>query len=106
MIKQSINPQAGKRMLFIAITKWKDKCRFVLRLILFLLLLGLVIPKLLNYLAAEIAEYKIPPDERMPPALRVEKMVPQARKKKQPMDQLFLEKLRIFYHETQAEQKR
>ncbi|HHW39977.1 MAG TPA: hypothetical protein GXX19_02305 [Syntrophomonadaceae bacterium] len=92
-------------MLFIAIMKWKEKCGLAIRLILFLVLLGLVIPKFLNYIAAEIADLKIRPEGRTPPALRVEKAEPGVQNK-QPADERFLEKLRIFYHDPQTDHTR
>jgi len=92
-------------MLFIAITKWKEKCGLAIRLILFLVLIGLVIPLFLNFIAAEIADFKIRPEGRTPPALRVEKEEPGVQKK-HPLDELFLKKLRGFYHDQQINHTR
>ncbi|MGB9791183.1 MAG: hypothetical protein ACPLTR_01220 [Thermacetogeniaceae bacterium] len=89
-------------MLFVAITRWKEKCRFIFQLILFLLFLGFLLPKFLNYLAAEIAEYKSPKERALPPALRVEK-TETGTKDERTLERLFTEKLRIFYREKQTE---
>lgn len=104
--KRSIHLWAGKFMLFVAITRWKEKCRFVFQLLLFLLFLGFVLPKLLNYLAAEIAEYKVPQDRDLPPALRVEKTETGTTKNKGALEQIFIEKLRMFHREQQTEQNK
>ncbi len=42
-------------MLFIAITNWRRKLGALLRFALFLLLIGVVVPQLLNLLAARLA---------------------------------------------------
>jgi hypothetical protein len=79
-------------MFLITVTNWKYKAGVLLRLVLFLVLIGLVIPQLLNYVAAEISSLKSHPEGIQPPALRVEK--PHSVKAGQDN---FIEKLQQFY---------
>jgi hypothetical protein len=43
-------------MLLITITNWKRKGAVVVKLLLFLLLIGLIIPQFLSYIAGEIGD--------------------------------------------------
>lgn len=43
-------------MLMITITNWKQKCAVLLKLLFFLLLIGLIIPQFLSFIAAEIGD--------------------------------------------------
>ncbi|MFY9140795.1 MAG: hypothetical protein WBJ83_06690 [Thermacetogeniaceae bacterium] len=43
-------------MLMITITNWKQKCAVILKLLFFLLLIGLIIPQFLSFIAAEIGD--------------------------------------------------
>jgi len=43
-------------MLMITITNWKQKCALLLKLLFFLLLIGLIIPQFLSFIAAEIGD--------------------------------------------------
>ncbi|HHW29452.1 MAG TPA: hypothetical protein GXX21_07850 [Syntrophomonadaceae bacterium] len=43
-------------MLLITITNWKQKCAVILKLLFFLLLIGLIIPQFLSFIAAEIGD--------------------------------------------------
>ena len=43
-------------MLMITITNWKQKCAVILKLLFFLLLIGLIIPRFLSFIATEIGD--------------------------------------------------
>ncbi len=88
--------RGGAGMLLITITDWRRKLGLIFRLILFLALIGLIIPQLLNFIAGGIADFKGGAEGKHPPALRVEREVPGDAGK--PAGDSFLEKLRRFYH--------
>ncbi len=86
-------------MLLVAITNWRRKLGLIFRLILFLVLIGFIIPRFLNFITAEIADYKSQTEGGTPPALRVEKETPEANQAPgQVQDESFLEKLHQFYY--------
>lgn len=90
-------------MLLITITRWREKFGLVIRLILFLVLIGLILPRFLNYLAGAITDLKGSPDGKTPPGLRVEEGLPWARQEKS-LDREFLEKLEGFYHSPKIQE--
>jgi len=69
-------------MLLITITNWKHKLLVSLKLFLFLLLIGLIIPQFLTFIAGEI----------QPPAIKVEHERESAREK------IFLDWSWQFHH--------
>lgn len=79
-------------MLLVTITNWKRKLSVILRLFLFLLLIGLIIPQFLTFIAGEMAGLKGRTEEFQPPAMRVEQ-------DRQPAQETtFLELLWQFYY--------
>ncbi len=59
-------------MLLITVTNWKHKAGVFVRLILFLVLIGLIIPQFFSFISEYITSFKSLRDNH-PPALRVEK---------------------------------
>lgn len=87
-------------MLLITITEWKRKCGIILRLVVFLILIGLIIPQFLNFIAAQISSYRVRPEGGTPPGLRVEGDALDTLKEPTSgqLDEAFLIRLREFYH--------
>lgn len=79
-------------MLFVTIINWKRKLLVILKLFLFLLLIGLIIPQFLAFIADEMVDLKGQPEEIQPPAMRVEQ------EKQSVQETTFLEMLRQFYY--------
>lgn len=86
-------------MLLVTITNWKRKLAVICRFLLFLLLIGLIIPQFLTYIAGELVDLKSRSDASRPPAMRVEREAVGAKPAPEPT---FLEKLRQFYYGESA----
>lgn len=87
-------------MLLITITRWRDKLGLLLRLALFLALIGLVIPHCLNLIAERIAGYRSRGEEGQPPALRVEQRSGGYTQQHR-YDEGFLKSIQEFYHDRE-----
>lgn len=88
-------------MLLVTITNWKHKLGVVFRLFLFLLLIGLVIPQFLTFIAGELADLKGRSEITRPPAMRVEKEKAEAK----PSSELtILERLRRLYYGNEGKE--
>jgi hypothetical protein len=59
-------------MFLITVTDWKRKAGVCLRLLIFLVLIGLVVPQLLNFITGELAGSKSRPEGNQAPAIRVD----------------------------------
>jgi hypothetical protein len=77
-------------MMLITITNWKQKATVVVKLLFFLLLIGLLIPQLLIFITGGLADVK---DEKSY-YMRVE----QEAADKPAQDNTFLESLQQFYY--------
>ncbi len=76
-------------MLLITITNWKRKASVVFRLLLFLLLIGLIIPQFLSFIASGLADREDQSD-----LMRVE----QKAEEKPSQDATLLEKIQQIYY--------
>ena len=81
-------------MMLITITNWKHKMAVVAKLIFFLLLIGLLIPQFLSFVAGGLADVK---DEESY-YMRVEQKAEQGAAEKPAQDNTLLESLQQFYY--------
>lgn len=84
-------------MLLITVTNWKRKAGVIVRLLLFLLLLGLITPQFFIFISGHIASFKNRQLENQPPALRVEQRVEIDKQPNQDKGDLFLKSLQEYY---------
>lgn len=88
-------------MLLITITNWRQKLGVILRLIFFLILIGLAIPQFLNFITGQLVNLRDHSEKVHPPALRVEKEGSGSGQKNtlfQDKDKSFIRKLEQFYY--------
>ena len=81
-------------MMLITITNWKHKMAVVAKLLFFLLLIGLLIPQLLSFVAGGLADVKDEGSYYM----RVEQEAEQGAAEKPAQDNTLLESLQQFYY--------
>ncbi|MDH7576250.1 MAG: hypothetical protein QHH75_00230 [Bacillota bacterium] len=93
-------------MLLIAITNWRRKLGLICRLILFLVLIGLIVPQFLSFIIGGIANFQNQTEGKHPPALRVEQETPgDAEEQRSGQGDSFLKKLRQFYYGKEPDLK-